>query len=395
MTDALLPERGAFIDSRATYEFWTFTAATFLTFLTATQALYLSSILQSRGLSPLGIGAVAGSYGIGVIIASLGIQPLLTRIGLLPSVRLGIVLTGVGYGSLALTLDHQFGMMFSRLIQGAGFGVFLTPAIAYARSRLGSSRFLQFLGIYTSSIPLPQAVGPGFAEWQYSISPGPRVFVIGLIPIAVAFLLTFLQRDVERTDQGQKRLSIVAALQKPKAIWPLVAITIVGVLFGFETAFTAPVLSSKAIPVGFFFSAVSAAMFTSQLFILRQVNDHSEKSAIVSSFLFMSASFAVVHFAGTPAAMLIAGALFGFGYSVVFPVLNAAMTRPFQADERTAALAAFNLFYNCGMIVTPYLVGLTVQKSQYGSILLALAVISMLAALAALIAAKGSQEAGS
>lgn len=383
MSDTLSAEQESFIDTKASYEFWTFTAATFLTFLTATQALFLSSILQSRGISPLGIGAVAGSYGIGVIVTSLGIQSLIRTIGLIQAARLGIALTGMGYGSLALTLDHELGMMLSRFIQGAGFGVFLTPAIAYARSRLGPGRFLQLLGVYTGSIPLPQALGPAYAEWQYKVLPGPGLFLVGLVPIVAALILTLPLRSIQASGQPAKKIGIIDTLRVPSVIWPLAAITIVGILFGFETAFTAPVLTNKSIPVFYFFSTVSAAMFASQLFVLRYIKDYSEKTVIALSFALLSFSFAIVHFGDAPAVMLLAGAAFGLGYSVVFPVLNAAVTRPFPPDERTGPLAVFNLFYNSGMIVTPYLVGATVQKSQYGSILLGMAVIAGVAALAA------------
>lgn len=396
MTNANASDDAAYIDVASKREFWIFTLATFLAFFTNTQAAYLSVLLQRAGLSTHDIGIVLAAYGAGVLVFSFLSGAIANKLGVLLSVRVGLTAIALGYASHEITFGNETGMIVSRFVQGAGFGIFLAPAMSYAKSRLGKQKFIYLFGVYASMVPLPQAFGPALAELYATLYGTNGLFTVGSIPIVLALLLTIPLRSLALLSGAAAPLSFLQVARSPAIRIPLFAIAVVGVMFGFITSFMALVLTQKAIPIAAFFSTFSIAMFASRFLLLRRIDRYSRQFVVASGLLLMGLSYSGVAIADGSVIAIAAGILFGLGYSVAYPLLSTWATEGFDAAARTTPLAVFNTVFNAGILLTPYLVGLFVEGVGYGRLLALFSVAAVItAAIVALVTRNSTKELGS
>ena len=120
-----------FIDAAARSEFARLAAVIFLTAMTNQQSVLLAVVWEDVGFSPRDIGLLIAIYGVPLVAMSLFSGPLANRIGILQTVRIGAVLTVLGFVSLYLTHESVIGSLVSRLIQGTGFALFHAPVMTY------------------------------------------------------------------------------------------------------------------------------------------------------------------------------------------------------------------------------------------------------------------------
>ena len=76
------------------------------------------------------------------------------------------------------------------------------------------------------------------------------------------------------------------------------------------------------------------------------------------AFSLIALAFALMLFVPTPLVSAVAGFIFGFGYSLGFPVLSVWLSDVFDIESRPIAMSLFNAYFHCGIFGIPLIVGM-------------------------------------
>jgi MFS family permease len=372
-----------FVDARARVEYLRMGIATFLIFFLNAQSTMLAVVLQSHGVSLHDIGVLLGVFAIPVVLSTFLSGPLMARIGALATARWGMAVMTVGFVSFALTAASFWPAFASRMVQGAGYGLVLAPVMTYAQGRLTQERFVYLLGVFSTMAPLAQAFGPSWAEFLFRTFGDRTLFLASAVPAVVGITLTFGLRPLARPSTAQGA-GFGAALRRDR-ILPLVTIFVSGSLFSYLAAYMAPTLAGKGIPIGWFFTASTAAMFAARFLGFRVIEALDRRFVISGGLALMACGLLLVSAAARPLAVSAGGVTFGFGYSVVYPLVSAWMSEGLAASERSGSQAIFNAVFSIGLMGMPFPVTYIIAASGYGAAMQSLAVLGL--AMAAVLTA--------
>ena len=360
-----------FVDRRGRAEFFRMGAATFLTYLMHAHATMLAVALQARGLGLHDIGVLLSFFGVPVVLLTIVSGPLMARFGALAAARAGMVLMMVGFASLAFTASSFWLALVSRTIQGAGYGLVLAPVMTYAQGRLTQERFIYLLGIFSTMAPLAQAFGPGWAEFLFHRF-GDRVLFLGAaVPAFAGLLLTLGLRPL--LPSGRRGIGSLASGLRRDLVLPLVTIFVSGSMFSFLATYMAPTLVEKGVGLAWFFTPSTAAMFASRFLAFRYVEAIDRRLVVAGGLALMASALFIVAQSSSHAAVIAGGVTFGFGYSVVYPLVSAWMSAGFEPSERSGPQAVFNAVFAVGLMGMPFPITYVIAGAGYGVALVVLA----------------------
>lgn len=358
----------------------------FVSFMTAHATLF-SIVFARNGHDLHDIGVILSSAALPIIFFSLISSEFCTRIGVLPTLRLAMVLCIIGFASFYFTRASFTGAILSRMVQGAGQGLFLSAAITYGQSRLTPARLLYLLGVFSAMMPLSQALGPPAGEWTLARFGEGGMIAIAVVPGLIGLALTFGVRPIPSPPRAGG-LDLVASWRK-ELILPLVSIASAGSLFGFAVAYLAPALEARHIPIAAFFTASTLTMFATRFLGLRRVEAVDRRLLVAAGLTMEAIGYVAVSGAGSRAWMVsIGGVLFGFGHSMIYPVLAVWVTDGVEATRRAGPQAWLNAFFNLGIYATPLPETWLVAAYGYESAMIVLAALA--AAVAIWLAARAA-----
>jgi len=366
-----------FRDHGAGVEFWILSLATFLCFTTVSQTALLARVMESHGLPLPRIGVVLSAYGAAVIVFMLVAAPVAARLGNLSTLRLGIVLLLAGHLSYQLTIGDYPAAVLSRVLQGAGYGLFMPTAMTFAKGKLTKERFVYLFGIYASMVPLPNAIGPPLAEAYLNAFGEHLFFVAGAAPGIVAALLTLALTD-DRSQGERGQLPLLQTAMLPGLRQPLIAVMVVGAIYGLIPSYMASVLKEKAVPLGFFFTTFTVVLFAARFTLVRYFETWTRRRVVAAGLGAMATSYLVIACAAGALPVTLAGIAFGLGYSVAYPVLSVWVAEQFDPQQRTAPIALFNAMFSAGILLTPWFGTYVIALVGYGGLLEALSCAGVL-----------------
>ena len=357
-----------------------------VSFMTAHATLF-SIVFARNGHDLHDIGVILSSAALPIIFFSLISSEFCTRIGVLPTLRLAMVLCIIGFASFYFTRASFTGAILSRIVQGAGQGLFLSAAITYGQSRLTPNRLLYLLGVFSAMMPLSQALGPPVGEWTLARFGESAMIAIAVVPGLMGLALTFGVRPIPSPPRAGG-LDLVASWRK-ELVLPLVSVASAGSLFGFAVAYLAPALEARHIPIAAFFTASTLTMFATRFLGLRRVEAVDRRFLVAAGLMLEAIGYVAVSGAGSRAWMVsIGGVLFGFGHSMIYPVLAVWVTDGVDAARRAGPQAWLNAFFNLGIYATPLPETWLVAAYGYEAAMVALAAIA--AAVAIWLAARAT-----
>lgn len=368
-----------FADSRSRREF-TQTCVVGLFFsITQNYSALLAIVFAQSGRTLPEIGLLISLFAAPTLAATLLSGAICARIGVTPTVRLAMLLTLIGIGSLALTRQSFYGALLSRLVQGAGVGLFLPASMVYVQSRLTRERFVYRVTVFSAVIPLGSAVAPPLGEWTLQRF-GPTVLFLSAASwCAVGLLLTFVLRPTPSPAPG-KGLGIIHAARR-RFLLPLVAVVTGGALYGFVISYLAPALQARGIPLAAFFIPSTAAMLSSRLAAMRRLEAIRPHFLVAGGLLLSASGLVCVALTNNWPLAAVAGVALGAGNSVMFPVVAAWMARGLPVEARAGGQAIASTTFYFGIYATPYAQTFMVGAWGYGGAEI------VLAGLAALVAA--------
>lgn len=367
-----------YVDAQARGEFRRMALACLLVSFMNAHSTLLAVVFSRAGHDLHAIGLLLSVYAVPVLTLTLFSGAVAGRLGVRHTIQLAMSLLIVGFVSLQFTHDDFYPAMASRLVQGMGQGLFLSAVITYAQSRLSQTRFLYLLGVFSSMMPLAQAIAPPFGGYMLNTYGDGFFFILGALPAIVGLSLTFGLRGLISAPQTSLRAIFSSARAGFYA--PLWGAFVNGSVFGFTTAYLAAAMEAKAIPLAAFFTASTFSMFASRFLAMRRF-EHSDRRLLVAVGLgLMSAGFVMVAASGVSWPIAIGGVTFGVGYSLVYPVLSAWMAEGLPPSERAGPQALLNTAFNFGLFVTPYPISFVIGEFGYTAAMLALAGLGALTA---------------
>jgi MFS family permease len=338
--------------------FYVFCAIIFLSFLTTSTLSYLSVMLASVGMLRADIGVVLGSPLVPVVAGVLFAGKLIGRYGALRVAVVGQALTLVSFLGMGVVLADPLGATIARFVLGLGFGLVFPAALVYARGLLGGPNTVYWFGIFTSMMPLPNFIGPPLAEWYFAHYGSSGFFLVFALPLVLSMvLMAFVKRDTGGSPAGAAGPGYLRLLTM-RSLWlPHAAIIVVGLMWGFMLSFMALYLQAQAIPVAFFFTSATLAMLASRFTIMGWLGRLPPGRVVTGGLVSMSTGYLVLALLPLDAKVVVlAGMVFGVGYSTAFPILSLWVADQFSMAERGQPMALFTAVFQASIFGVPFLV---------------------------------------
>ena len=383
----LAARRAGFADVRARREFVLMCAAGMLFSITQNYSTLLAIVFAQNGRSFPEIGVLISLFAAPTLASTLLSGAICSRLGVLPSLRVAMLLTLVGLGSLAVTEQSFYGALASRLVQGAGVGLFLPAAMVYVQSRLTRDRFIYLVTAFSAVIPLGTAFAPPIGEWTLERF-GSRIFFLTAVCwCAIGLVLTLGLRPAPAPQT--KGLGLRSAAQRRFAT-PLLAVITGGALYGFVISYLAPALKAHGVPLGVFFIPSTAAMLSSRFLAMRRLEAVHPRFLVAGGLFLSAAGLVCVALTRSWPLAMIAGLALGSGNSVMFPVVAAWMARGAPNAERAGTQAIASTSFYFGIYATPFAQTFLVEAWGFGA---AEAILAALACVVAVILLSSRSEA--
>lgn len=369
-----------YIDTQARGEYRRLALGCFLVAFMNAHSTLLSVIFARSGHDLHATGLLLTAIAIPVIVMALFSSEVAARIGVLWTVRLAMAFTILGFASLQFTKGDFAAAYVSRAVQGVGQGLFLSSVITYAQSRLAPTRFVFLLGMLSASMPLTQAVAPPFGEWVIARWGDGFLFLLVSLPALVGLTLTFTLRPLGLPPRS--RGLDLFAIWRPSFVEPLIAVLLNGAMFGYATAYFASAFAARGLPLAAFFTASLVTMFSSRVLALRGVDAVNPRYLVAGGLALLSVGFVAVALAGRNVWPVVAGGIvFGFGYSLTYPMLSAWMSEGVAPERRAGGQAWLNGFFNFGLFAMPLPATWLIAATDYETVMLVLAACNFAFAL--------------
>jgi MFS family permease len=340
-----------FVDQRGRTEFFLVCIVGFLFSFTQNYSSLLAIVFERSGHSLTDAGLLLGLFAIPATLSALLSSAVCARYGVLPTVRMAIFLTMIGMGSFALTRDNFWFALVSRLVQGAGVGMFLPAAMVYSQSRINRKRFVYFVTVFSAVIPLA-AIAPPVGAWTLERFGYVALFIEAAVPSAIAILLTYSLRAAARPGNAGG-LNLGAGLQA-RLLLPYATITIGGMLYGYSTSYLAADLHERAIALAAFFIPSSIALVAMRFAAMRVLAAVALPVLVLASLVIYALGFALIAFANGVPVMIVGAVAYGVGNSIMLPVVAAWVVEGLEPEERSGPQAINISAFYLGLYATPY-----------------------------------------
>jgi MFS family permease len=347
----------SYVDASARQRFWILCTSTFLIFLSNSATTLLAVIFRNAGHGESAVGQLLAIYGFSGIAGIFLSGFVARRWGALTTVRLGAALMLGSYLSYELSLHSFTGALASRLTHGFAYGLFLAPSMVLAKAQLSSRYFVTLFGVFASMIPLPNAIGPSAAAWLLGRIDIDGFFVLSAAPMALGVLglLWMSQHQAYRTPAPPRSYRDLLRHEPLRKIGATVGF--VGILFGIVPSYMAAFLIEHGIPLAAFFTTFATAMFAGRFLVAPLIEKLSHGGVVGAGILAMGMGFALMGHAPTLLHALLAGLMFGLGYSLCYPRLSAMLVSHFAEHEREKPLALFNMAFVGGTYAIAWVIG--------------------------------------
>ncbi len=404
----------AFPDTGSRDRLWT---SQFVLLLVSAVFMYMSTFMLTPTLPLFVVRVGAGDLAVGgVIVAAYTLGSLLPRVfwGNLADrwLRQGVYLIGV---AIIAVLSPMFAVTVVlpviiglRFLQGVGFSGASTSASAMSVDLIPTSRRAEGVGFYSLANTVGMAIGPdlGLTMLQH-FGPG-WLFATSVISGVAAFGLGLFVRyeprarrvsdavadDVEvgtvDPTATEPTMLIVPTSVAPSsslhryiepAVLPVCLIFLFVVIpYGAIMAFVAAYgLEQGVSQIGLYFTVFAVALFVVRLFIGRVSDRYGATVVFVPGTVAMFVGLVVLWWANSLPVFLVSAVVFGLGYGVVLPLLQASafhFVTPARRGTASATLfATADIAYGLGAI----LLGLAMSHLDHRLAFAGLSIVTLVA----------------
>ena len=351
---------------------------------------YLADVL---GVGPAAIGelgavhsasAVIGLFVMGVVVDRFGRRRFLTAGALL-----------MAASSIAYVWMNEFGPLLYglRIAQGLAFAMAYTGGAALVVDQAPPERLGQALGYFGVSMLAMNAVAPVAietlaADWGWALAFG----AASAGALACAVLSRFLHEEPHEVGADSGPGSLLRVGRRPEQLRAAVVIALVGSCFGALFVFGQLYAIEIGLPdVHALFTAYAATALTVRLGFGR-LGDRFGRIRISAAALLVYAGAAFVMPELGAIGLGPIGALFGLAHGLFYPTYSATVVDGAPPGERGKILALFQGWFNVGMGVGSFGLGLYAEHEGYPAVFL-VSGVGVLVSLAILLLGERSRTA--
>jgi len=346
--------------SFVTRDFIVLLSAHVLFFLNFSELILLPVYFAHAGHAPSRIGILMGAFNV-MVVVSLPVCGLLSdRVSRKRMFASGAFLMALPSALYGVFPDLAAWHLALRAIQGVGFSCAFGIVGAMAADLDGSPDPVAPLAALTVAGIVTHAVGPLLGEYLVGLWGYEALFVSSFsFGLGSLVLSAALSGRKTRPGRGSVALRDISGRACASGV--------LGMTFGSVIVFVPPYLAYVAgVKPGLFFVAFVAGSLLAWGALFRKQVRHDARPPWVAASFLLSLLPVCLGWTGSPAGVLLLGALFGAGYGYLYPSLNASTIvagkgRPGQAN------AIFVWAFNVGMFVSTMASGYLVDMIGYAA----------------------------
>lgn len=328
------------------------------------QAVTIPLYVQSIGYSATLAGLMTTVYTIVSVIFRPFIGVMLDSKG-----RWIIFMLGTGlfaFSSGMFGYMNALWLLFTvRLLHGLGFSAHTTSINTMGTDVIPESRLAEGIGYMGLTNSISTAIAPALALFLAEAVGYNRTFLsIAGIAIAATLIGFFIRYEKKRpvAEKSEfKRLRWSDLYEEASLLPSIVILVMAGANVALST-FLASYGNARGMEsVGFFFTVSAITMAVARLtcgWFSRRIG---EKNVMNIGLVLCLVGYILIFLADGNVALWAAGAVYGFGYGVVYPLLNAMAVVNAPSERRGSANATFLMFMDLGIGVGSFVWGLTID----------------------------------
>lgn len=306
-------------------------------------------------------------------------------------------------GALTLLLVSSLGFLLAdsvpavvalRLVQGLAGGTFYTTAAAVATDLAPPDGRASAIARFSLFLYAGFAAGPTIAEAVIGRVGFTAVWLLaaalGATGVALVSMLPESGRAVmaKRAEIGSTRRRFL----HPAAVGPGLVLLTTGVGYASITSFSSLYARHVDMSAGLLYATFALVVLGVRLVAGRLADTRGRIAVALPGLVLAAAGLATLAVLQFPTTALVGVALFGAGFSLVFPALMAFTVDRVEDHERGEALGSFTAFMDVGTGAGAYLIGAIADRSGFGA---AYAVPSLLCCAGAVLLVRLSRRSSS
>lgn len=280
----------------------------------------------------------------------------------------GLALFILSVGSFGFVTSIVILILF-RIIQGIGWGFSTTASGTIATDLIPPSRRGEGMGYYGLSGNIALAIGPGLGLTLVNIVSFPTLFIICAMLGLVAFLISLNIRYKKIDKSPDKTRAARFDMIEKTAINPSILLFFITLTFGGIATFL-PIyaLEKDVAGIQLYFVVYALFLMISRVFAGRIYDLKGDLYVIPPGTVLIITAMLLLSWLPNTAVLIIAAALYGFGFGTVQPALQAWAVEKAPENRKGMANATFFSFFDLGIGVGAILFGQIAYLFNYGLI---------------------------
>ncbi|PMC33716.1 MFS transporter [Bacillus sp. UMB0899] len=321
-------------------------------------------------------GLVSSIYVIGALVGRLFTGRFIGKLGPSKILTMGVVLFFASACLYFVEINIGF-LLFNRFIQGTFVGIIGTAAGTIIASILPASRKGEGIGYYSLSVILATAIGPFIGIFLMKFQNG-NTYIFGFnvfLSLIMILALVFMKLDpamFRASEQKETDNSFIAKFMEPKSI----PISFIALLIGFAYSGVMSFLSFFAEEIhlvdaaSFFFIVYAVATILTRPFTGRLMDRKGPNIIVYPCIGLFAVGMYMFSDASSSWMLLVAAALIGLGFGNFNSIAQTIAVKVTEPHRFGFATSTYFIFYDIGLGLGPYLLGLFIPFVGYRAIFL-------------------------
>ncbi|MFN8215392.1 MAG: MFS transporter [Solirubrobacterales bacterium] len=314
------------------------------------------------GGGDVAVGIVIGCYAISGLLLRPVAGRLADRWGRRPTAVVGLLGLAAG-GALIFPVLGIAGLVFARLVLGAGEGFLYTATSAWVVDMAPPARRGRILGLFGLAVWGGLAVGPLLGELLLQQAGYRAVWTLATVLPALGALIAAFTTDPFQPRTHAEPHPLIA----PEAIRPGAAVALAAVGYATIASFIVLMLEARGIGHGATVFAAFAAMIVFARLLGGHLPDRIGPAPVAfGAALVEAAGLLALALAGSLPVALLGGMAMGGAFSLLNPSLMLIAVGGVPEAARGATMGTYTAFFDAGIGIGAPLAGLAAALTGYG-----------------------------
>lgn len=285
-----------------------------------------------------------------------------------------------------VNLENLLLLLVLRFVHGITFSLANTTLSSIAADLISEDRKGEGLGYYTTFMSMAMAIGPFLGLTIIQYYEFKFVFIMSAIFALLSFLfgsLVHIHCDISKREIRTQESSGLKRIFEPNVI----PVAIIGSFLSFAYAgiSTFSSIYAKEIGIGtassYFFISYALALIVSRAFVGKLFDRSGPNMVVYPSMILFALGIITLGIAGNIFVFLISAAIIGVGNGTLYATLQTMAILSTSKHRTGVAISTYFLFYDIGMGMGAYILGMVVAHASFRSMYFLCALIVLVSAV--------------